>query len=325
MVFVHIKTESVDGEKMVRKTKKLIFKGDLYVSDATGHRLSFSLRNNVRNPRNICDLEKVPSLEGVYFANIYDKIFIKLLKAKELAEDPSYSHASEKLEDYKKTLISHDAGSSWESIEPPKIDKNGVPFKCNHKCSLHLHMFSSEDITRLYSLKNTVGLIVAHGNVDSHLSKRSIGVFLSRSGGRFWKHIAYGKHVYEIGNHGGLIVIASVEGPTNEVQYSLDFGENWETYFFSKKKILVKNILMESTNSHYRFLITGSIGDSGHGVSILLDFSSMHLRKCEGFQTPENQKSDFEFFTPKNQDFGKCFLGRKVKYIRRRASSMCWI
>ena len=75
-------------------------------------------------------------------------------------------------------------------------------------------------------------------------------------------------------------MIANVEEPTKEVQYSLDFGESWETFEFSEKKILVKNILMESTNSHYRFLVVGSVGNTGNGVSVLLDFSPLNLPKC---------------------------------------------
>jgi hypothetical protein len=47
--------------------------GNIYISDATGHRFSLSLLHNVRNPKGHCDFDKVYGLEGIYLANIFDR------------------------------------------------------------------------------------------------------------------------------------------------------------------------------------------------------------------------------------------------------------
>ena len=48
------------------------------------------------------------------------------------------------------------------------------------------------------------------GNVGYHLATRSddINTYLSRDGGRNWFEVKKGSHIYEIGDHGALIVMA---------------------------------------------------------------------------------------------------------------------
>jgi hypothetical protein len=61
-----------------------------------------------------------------------------------------------------------------------------------------------------YSAENAVGMIIGTGNVGSYLSfqKDEINTYLSRDGGLTWFEIMKGSHIYEIGDHGGLIVMA---------------------------------------------------------------------------------------------------------------------
>ena len=53
-------------------------------------------------------------------------------------------------------------------------------------------------------------------------------MFLSRDGGLNWKYVRDGSHIYEIGDHGALIVIAKKGSPTNFVEFSWDEGDTWE-------------------------------------------------------------------------------------------------
>ena len=58
-----------------------------------------------------------------------------------------------------------------------------------------------------------------------------------------------GSHIYEIGDHGGLIVMASDQEATNTIYYSWDEGLSWEEFKFSENPIEVTNIIIEPSNT----------------------------------------------------------------------------
>lgn len=126
----------------------------------------------------------MPSIEGVFFINIYDRDFVKMLKSQ---NDPNASvqdkKLAQRLDQYKKTLYTFDSGVTWKELAPPVVQMDGKKFKCEYDCSLHLHMFSSDGVPRVYSVASALGLVIGHGNVGPRLSSRIIGVFLSRDGG----------------------------------------------------------------------------------------------------------------------------------------------
>jgi len=51
---------------------------------------------------------------------------------------------------------------------------------------------------------------MAVGNVGKELDKRvdRMNTYLSRDGGLTWSEVKKGSHIYEIGDHGGLIIMA---------------------------------------------------------------------------------------------------------------------
>jgi len=61
----------------------------------------------------------------------------------------------------------------------------------------------------VYSPKNALGILISTGNVGYHLSTRqdSINTYLSRDGGYEWFEIKKGSHIFELGDHGGIIVL----------------------------------------------------------------------------------------------------------------------
>jgi hypothetical protein len=81
----------------------------------------------------------------------------------------------------------------------------------------------------LYSPKNALGILIGTGNVGYHLATRpfEINTFLSRDGGKNWFEIKKGSHMFEIGDHGGLIVIGEDQNTSSSVHFSWDEGLTW--------------------------------------------------------------------------------------------------
>ena len=67
------------------------------------------------------------------------------------------------------------------------------------------------------------------GNVGKYLSYRPdlINTYLSRDGGLNWFEVAKGSHIYEIGDHGGIIVLANDQMATTTLYYSWNEGLHW--------------------------------------------------------------------------------------------------
>jgi hypothetical protein len=74
-------------------------------------------------------------------------------------------------------------------------------------------------IAPMYSTDTSVGLILAVGNVGSYLSTdpNELNTYLSRDGGLNWVELTKGNHIYEIGDHGGIIIMAQLDSPTTNV------------------------------------------------------------------------------------------------------------
>ena len=85
------------------------------------------------------------------------------------------------------------------------------------------------------------------GNIGPRLtdnnSKKSL--FLSRDGGLNWRYVRDGSHIYEIGDHGALIVIAKKGFPSNYVEFSWDEGDTWEKLQLSDKDLFIENVIIE--------------------------------------------------------------------------------
>lgn len=290
--------------------------GTVYISDSTGSRFAISLEDNVRTEDGQCDFERVRGLEGIYIANVYDPEQAALYK--EDAVD---------LQRFKQTRISFDKGSRWQPIAPPRDEW------CQD-CGLHLHSVSSRlQYGPLYSTENSIGVILSTGNVGKHLSYRAdqVNTYLSRDGGLEWHRINEGSHIYEIGDHGGLIVLASDQHATTVLQYSWDEGLTWESFQFSEDPVEVTNILTEPSNTATRFVVYGTTqtkNDNGRieeqGIVATVDFKNLHQRNCQGVTTPNDKDSDYEEWTPNGKINPECLMGKKVTYVRRKREAQCF-
>lgn len=84
-----------------------------------------------------------------------------------------------------------------------------------------------------YSHWNAPGVVMAVGNSGEHLDEARDAqcTWLSRNGGETWEDVAQGAHIYEFGDHGGIVVMAphGTERPASNISFSLDEGRCWQT------------------------------------------------------------------------------------------------
>lgn len=86
-----------------------------------------------------------------------------------------------------------------------------------------------------------MGLVLATGNFGNKLSGNELEKYLvvSRDGGLRWKVAKKGDWIYEIGDHGAIIVASPREEPTTDIQFSLDEGITWSRFKVSEEPILI--------------------------------------------------------------------------------------
>ena len=229
-----------------------------------------------------------------------------------------------------KTLITFDK-SVWRYITPPKYGANKELINCpSGNCKLHLHGFSAgtnPNYPRLHSHKDAVGIIFANGNVGEYLWEGgTINTYMSRDGGLSWTEVAKGSHVYEILDHGGIMMIAENNRPTDTLRYSLDEANTWVTTNFTehlRTYRINKMYANEKFDQLARYALIHGSADTSGDIVIRVDFSKVHQRECTGINNPYDQNSDYEYFKPHNYN-SKCLLGRVVEYTRRKRTSMCF-
>lgn len=81
----------------------------------------------------------------------------------------------------------------------------------------------------VYSSESAVGIVIGTGNLGRKLTGNDEpkNLYISRDGGLTWRSTKPGSYIYEIGDHGSIIVIAKKNEPTTEVEFSWDEGLTW--------------------------------------------------------------------------------------------------
>ena len=263
--------------------------GNIYASDSQGQGFALSLENAVRGMNGIVDFEKVQSLEGVFIANTYDQREGTGVSGVEQSSDRRTSRRSQKSGRTKmnkqnpmRTYITFNKGADWQLLRAPDEDSRNRSINCRieAQCSLHLQSYSSNVDIPPYSQENAVGLIMGVGNVGRFLSSRQdqLNTYLSRDGGLTWIEIQKGAFIYELGDHGGIIVMAPYGHATTDVLYSWDEGLNWDTYPISDTPIEVENIVIEPKANSLEFILYGTAKDETQNKGILkkIDFTGYH-------------------------------------------------
>jgi hypothetical protein len=312
--------------------------GHIYISDFTGSKYSESIKYNVRADNGQCDFKKVNSLVGTYIANVYDKEYMKeneqMIEIEEMSKDnmeDKHESRNEKTEAYKdfiQTVVTYNRGGNWQRIKAPEVDSQNNKYDCESDCYLNLHGISGE-FPPFYAVDSAAGLLIANGSVGSYLShdKNEINTFLSRDGGLTWVEIRKGPHIYEIGDHGALIILADNRNPTSKVYYSWNEGLTFEEFQVSQENIMIDNVLIEPLSTSQHFVIYGKANKKGlqRGVVIGLDFSSLHEPQCKNPDAPDSPDSDYEKWSPNDGRLGhECLSGRKIIFIRRKREAQCY-
>ncbi|KAI8911217.1 hypothetical protein DFJ77DRAFT_469221 [Powellomyces hirtus] len=281
--------------------------GSLFKSNGNGNYYSHMLANTNREGGQV-DFEKMQGVGGVILANTVANVMDIATRPKRLS-----------------TVVSFDDGGSWNPIPKPDITIDGKPFDCT-TCSLHL--FCHGDLRNsvrhasagLHSNAHAAGVMVAVGNVGTSLNEYKEGnVFITHDAGRTWNEVYKDAHRWAIGDSGGLIVIVNDEGPTNVARYSWDFGQSWATIPFADRPVRVSLVSTQPSSQSLKFVIAGTYAGStpwGEEKTVMshLDFSKLLTEKCD--------KTQFDVLTDKD---GRCFLGRKVTYMRRKLDAFCYV
>lgn len=269
--------------------------GVLFTSNSNGTYFTKNIEHTNRNFQGFVDFEKIQNIQGIVMVNTVDNY--KEVESSWLSE--------RKL----KTSISFDDGRTWESMKA-----DGDP--------LHLHSVTAQrNFGRIFS-SPAPGIVMGVGNTGKFLGSWEDGdTYVSDDAGVTWTRAVRKPHLYEIGDQGAVLV-AVVDGETDEIKYSLNHGKDWESVDLDlKDKIRPLALLTVPDSTSLKFiLIAQKIGDDQNSYSIIsIDFSEMHERKCGS--------DDFEKWAARVDDDGKpsCIMGHKQFYMRRKAKADCFV
>lgn len=291
--------------------------GSIVKSNSNGTSYVLSIGEVNRNTPGYVDFEKMQGLEGVAVVNVVANV------------EEADGGAKKKL----KTMITHNDGAEWGYITPPEKDSEGKSYKCEdsvlEKCSLHLHGYTERrDPRDTYSSPSAVGLMMGVGNVGPYLGQYKEGdTFITRDGGVTWTEVFKGTYMWEYGDQGSIIVIVQEDTPTNVVYYTLDEGNNWREYEFSKDKVLIDDISTVPSDTSRNFLLWGRDGSGKGGlVTINLDFTGLTDKPCKLDEVnPEASDSDYYLWEPKHPlSDSNCLFGHVAQYHRKKLDSVCY-
>ncbi|KAK0733858.1 hypothetical protein B0T26DRAFT_686072 [Lasiosphaeria miniovina] len=299
-VNLFVATETAEGRRL----------GTILKSNSNGTSYVLSIKNVNCNDYYYVDFEKMQGLEGVSVVNV--------------VVNPDEKSASKKLQ----TKITHNDGSQWSFLPPPKDDEFGS-FSCesnegDEKCALHLHGYSDRTSrSQAFSSEGAVGIMFAWGTVGDFLgSSKDMDTFLTVDAGISWKRVKKGRWLWALGDHGSVIVLAAANKPIDTVYFSLDQGATWQPHKFTDKKIATHDVTTLRTGNSRNFLLWGSEGDKL--VALNLNFEGFTDRVCKHDQDDDG-KSDYNLWWPEHPNTKNgCLFGHKSIYLRKKPGRKCF-
>ena len=268
--------------------------GVLFTSNSNGTYFTRNIEHTNRDSRGIVDFEKVQGIQGIVLVNVVDNW-----------EDVEENRMAEKKV---RSQISFDDGRTFS------------PLKFDDK-DLHLHsMTQMKNVGRIFS-SPAPGLVMGVGNTGKFLKDYEEGdLYVSDDAGLTWKRALPEAHKYEFGDQGSVLVAVYDEGPTDEIQYSINHGQDW-TKAKLEVEIRAKVLTTTPDSTSLKFILLGTEGrgDDTKNVVLALDFDGLHERKCKD--------KDFEMWNARVNEKGEpiCIMGRKQSYRRRKADADCFI
>lgn len=297
-VFMHVTTHAAPRTEW----------GPILRSNSNGTYFSLSLENANRNEVGYVDFESM-GLYGIALANV-------------VANTDDAAISSYKL---LQTRITHNDGGFWSALTPPAHDRDGKAYGCDEVgCALHLHGVTERPDTRITtSSPNAQAFMIGVGNVGRFLLPyRDSDTFFSRDAGFTWTEIHKDAHKWEFGDSGSLIVLVNDEQPTDTVLYSLDQGASWKSYNFGER-IRLRTIDTVPEDTRRKFVLFGqTTGGQARDLAVFLDFSELTRHACV-FDEHDDQRNDFEKWSPSQQRSEACIFGRQVWIWRRKQDRDC--
>ena len=164
--------------------------------------------------------------------------------------------------------------------------------------------------------------------------------WFSRDAGWTWSMLRHGSHIYDITNHGSLVVLVDNMDATNTVRFTWNEGFTWNRCNISNPLYSINHIEAQGLTSDPQglrpdFILYGRrrIGEGSrtiNGVLINIDFSGLHERTCQGWDSPNdpdngiiNPNSDYEVWSPSDMRNDACLLGHRDVYVRRLPNKEC--
>merc|ERR1719223_703665 len=98
------------------------------------------------------------------------------------------------------------------------------------------------------------------GSVGPFLDNTKVNTYFSHDAGLTWREVRKGSWIYEIGDHGGLLVMAQDQVPTNYILYSWNEGATWNKLQITADDMHwdIDNIIIEPTSTSQRFVVYGT-------------------------------------------------------------------
>eukprot|EP00826_Nyctotherus_ovalis_P055705 TRINITY_DN7426_c0_g1_i11.p1 TRINITY_DN7426_c0_g1~~TRINITY_DN7426_c0_g1_i11.p1 ORF type:complete len:806 (-),score=246.22 TRINITY_DN7426_c0_g1_i11:25-2442(-) len=347
---VHI-LDTSEGVVFVLTTRRPdIPYGRLYISDSTGLRYRIALKHCLKSSSRGADLAKVEGLEGIYMANVVSskaaKEFEKKLAQESDSDDEwggsagsgtrAETNRTELVTVLKRsirTVITFNKGGQWQYLTPPKYDVDGKKMECINDCYLNLFLYA-DTMVPVYSQKSAHGIILANGNVNKYRLNEwySRDIYLSRDGGVSWSQIGQGPHVYDMADHGALLMMGKLHLTTKHyasLLYSWNVGKSWNKLRISSTNSTLYDIFTDPNSIIQTFLV--QVLEIDYILKTLkktslytLNFGNFHARQCVGETNPGAADSDFELWTPYGGKGRDCLLGRRIAYTRRKQDSECY-
>ncbi|EFA78916.1 PDZ domain-containing protein [Heterostelium album PN500] len=261
--------------------------GTVYTSDSTGSKFTKSM--DKVSFKGQYDFTPISGLKGAYVANqiVSGNNFI--------------------------TKITYDNGGKWKQLNSPSGSQKGTFLNCY---GITTFLDSLKEYGPFYSTDSAIGLALSTGNVGKQLSfdtpASKIGTYLTRDSGKSWKSVYGGPTIYEIGNHGTILLMANATGDTDNLLYSTDQGVSFKSFQMTLGKIDIKNIITDPEGDSTKFIILGMNNNNvpSEGIVFGLDFAPLGLPEC-------TDNDHEQYVTP-------AILGHTITYTRVRQDANCF-
>lgn len=73
-----------------------------------------------------------------------------------------------------------------------------------------------------------------------------------------WASTHKGNYIYEIADHGALIVASKLRNPTKYIEFTWDYGKTWERVEIADRNMEIHNIISEPRATSQNFIVYGT-------------------------------------------------------------------